>query len=1008
MSQWSLPFASGDAQRLPTKFQSEQAENGDRQLATDHDLQQSTLGPSKVEPGNADASTSLGVTPSVIVATPTISTLGSETHENAEFPSRTMSQVTRASAEHWPVDVPDLGGPAQDVKESSTDLSIPKAEQELSTVSSSGGLSKPLTAVVSPASIVVENVEDDALGAVSKSPDLAVSEDRRRSFVSDVSSASPGLGAASGAAELRRSVSPAEVQPGREDSATETYLKERVTLDNQTVNDEYPGHSTPEARIATDRTRETSQEEHDEDVPLPAAQQGNEKPTVPAGPFSLQGKDDVKDAHQPQWQEPLTETQRKPSQTLSPVSLTVSKELSEVSIDEVKDQQDHPSISGPFRGDPDRRDYSKSEQVIDVSQRYSNTSALPSSRRPQEDLNRYRGLQQQRQQAPKVEESDEEEYRIPGPYGQEYRSPKRISLLRNGRSPVLQDPPRRQQFHSIQEPWSDAMSFLASAVPGAQQAPAQQQTVVAPQEPFDQRLAHAQETPNVGPSPGPSAPGSSSYYPPQEPISAEQQPKTETRPPTESHRSKQRIFGGLFRNRSRSRSRKLKESERGTKEKRASMFRANSRHDSLSSQHSGLQESRDEGGHLAGSNAGLSAARRLSKDILRSSTPEPKDQREGKKKRFSGIGNLFKSSRQEGPTQPVRASTMPVASTASPYMMPPGRDSQAHSFRNSATMPFQQPYPPAQYSYGHLQGMPPPAAGYYGPQNAYPHYLPAGYPQGPDFVSRDFPQRPTQDYEGRPADLRIDTGPHSRNPYNMPATAPAQTYPGQANQYPPRLDVLPTPALAWPPAGLKVSQPSPSTRVGTLHLRSRSPKLGRRSSSEERHQGQSRLDDPASSLGTFSSKKISPVGGVPRPEEDQEAPFRIVIPGDEETRKERNAKQTMIEHAENTPNASMSAMGSGATAAAAPATTGIPHTGGETLFPSHDPVSRSPSPSSLRPVQGENTNTSVDRRGGATGAVYELPGSKAEGYESEEDIPMSATAYPGQEWVPVMEGGWDD
>ena len=46
----------------------------------------------------------------------------------------------------------------------------------------------------------------------------------------------------------------------------------------------------------------------------------------------------------------------------------------------------------------------------------------------------------------------------------------------------------------------------------------------------------------------------------------------------------------------------------------------------------------------------------------------------------------------------------------------------------------------------------------------------------------------------------------------------------------------------------------------------------------------------------------------------------------------------------------------------------------------------------------------------SAGVIAELPGSKAEGYESEEEIPMSATAYPGQEWMPVFVGDerWDD
>lgn len=47
-------------------------------------------------------------------------------------------------------------------------------------------------------------------------------------------------------------------------------------------------------------------------------------------------------------------------------------------------------------------------------------------------------------------------------------------------------------------------------------------------------------------------------------------------------------------------------------------------------------------------------------------------------------------------------------------------------------------------------------------------------------------------------------------------------------------------------------------------------------------------------------------------------------------------------------------------------------------------------------------NESAGNRNGGNGGfpVAELPGSKAQGYESEEEIVMSATAMPGDEWMP--------
>ena len=43
---------------------------------------------------------------------------------------------------------------------------------------------------------------------------------------------------------------------------------------------------------------------------------------------------------------------------------------------------------------------------------------------------------------------------------------------------------------------------------------------------------------------------------------------------------------------------------------------------------------------------------------------------------------------------------------------------------------------------------------------------------------------------------------------------------------------------------------------------------------------------------------------------------------------------------------------------------------------------------------------SESERNRGNAIVAELPGSKANGYESEEEIVMSATAMPGDQWMP--------
>lgn len=91
-------------------------------------------------------------------------------------------------------------------------------------------------------------------------------------------------------------------------------------------------------------------------------------------------------------------------------------------------------------------------------------------------------------------------------------------------------------------------------------------------------------------------------------------------------------------------------------------------------------------------------------------------------------------------------------------------------------------------------------------------------------------------------------------------------------------------------------------RVAQLHIRSRSPKLGRRSSDDLNQEFDTATAalainaphsassmSPVATLGTFTSKKVSPIGGIPRSSEEQEKPWALSLPADEEERKRKDA-----------------------------------------------------------------------------------------------------------------------
>jgi hypothetical protein len=139
-----------------------------------------------------------------------------------------------------------------------------------------------------------------------------------------------------------------------------------------------------------------------------------------------------------------------------------------------------------------------------------------------------------------------------------------------------------------------------------------------------------------------------------------------------------------------------------------------------------------------------------------------------------------------------------------------------------------------------------------------------------------------------------------------------------------------------------------------LHKRSRSPRNGRRDSfdsQEERDQ----VQDPANKLGTFSETHRSrSQRGESGQDDGQEKPWKIDIPVADDPRPRSAAERVM----------------------------GVRAAGGGQRNP-------------LRSAAG---NSKVV-------PPAELPGSKAPGdVESDEEIVMCSTAYPGQEWVPEIFG----
>lgn len=1040
---------------------------------------------------------------------------------------------------------------------------------------------------------------------------LQVPDGRRRSIISDVSSASPSPIADPGNQIRRRSVSPTDdvaesqktagggnqSQPGQistsaDDNQLPGYdqvVSEPVDLlpEKSALEDPPPRIDDPYERRDVDTVPAVSLS--DPVQHLMSQQSGNNYRTSNDEPsLSMTTGDVVGPSRHLQDPDPEDLGQASPT-PLSPVSQTLSKEMSQVSVGEVFDQSNavgqrqSRSYLRPFGADPNVRNHpafktSEPEQPnIDRAQMYSSESPLPSARRHLEEPDR---SQQQRGSEqfltnPSVQEQPPVPgaYRIPGPYIQNYRSPKQITTPRVGRSETQveasghplpsalrsqqqqhqqQQQEQEQEYQQQQQQQYQNQQHLQSQQDQHYQQYQQQQQPPQPQAqnqrssqtpavqdpvrpPFIPDQHHAQPDQQRYGGPVPEHARQHSYGSDfasnrisQQPDQFPQRQQQSMGPPpaptpaitaaTPPAGRKKSTFGSFFGG-SGSRS-KLKKQERAPapvsvaqnhdgqqKDKRASIFRRNSRHDSISSQQSGQYHTHDQVGHLPPSNMPAHSARRQSRDIFRTSSNEAKEQPIEKKKRFSGFGNkLFKSgSTAKAPAASQSASrqagTIQEQYPAQNYLSPQNTYDQYSGdawttqqqqpptqFERGFSDSSQQQQAPTQFQSGFpnssQQQQQPPQPGYphapqrefSQPQRAYTYGSQPGRPESHEYSTAPGSQQdnqyptatsPFQYTSGiaggapgsvhqaqsavspqpansfpylnpdqrRPSDLRIDTSTPNRSSHNVPATAPAQVYPNRGSSFSP-----PPPSAAVPRAYGSTSPAFPTTtapalaatstakpvvgrdHVIDLHKRSRSPKLGRKHSSEDLDARRRREQDgglAATGLGTFVSKRISPVGGVPRLDSDQERPYAIGLPGlDEDAGQSKSAGDQRVRTMSPVPPSAQQNRtddGLAAGRSGTPVSLDDSAKGADTgtysrathLGATDGLVSRSGTSAAQHQ---QPTGKAIARDISAGSDAAELQGSHPPGYESEEEVIMSATAYPGQEWMPtfVGDGRWDD
>ncbi|KAL9108704.1 MAG: hypothetical protein Q9227_006500 [Pyrenula ochraceoflavens] len=565
---------------------------------------------------------------------------------------------------------------------------------------------------------------------------------------------------------------------------------------------------------------------------------------------------------------------------------------------------------------------------------------------------------------------DESVFRIPGPYGQQFRSPRQPAFPPNQFSPtgpemgtqrpVAADIQRTQRF--------DANGNLITYTQYSGSRPRSQDRS------FIRPISTEYEIPGVGP------------------------------PPPEPTQPKERPRSGIFsRARSRSRPRPADDDASDTVE---NLFREDQRRErrsSIFSKRSSKQKSVSNGAPQESSvqvprkSSTLPAEQlengRKSKKLQRASTsgvPQNETKRKSGFSRWSGIFSRSKSTNKSSPPlqatvvqspsriedrgyhatyQPARqmSPTLPDLTQMQAATLPPPKQGQGYYAVYSSN--------PPQYDSNRRPSSP--AGGYYAQQERYSRSGAPGFVGGRqlseqqvgeskhNFESDTGFRGPYHSQPGpkrSPPNLRINT--ESSKHRSVPSQSSSYKQEGLNNTAPPAGPSRHSPYAATSPThaspyGYGSARGLKSTSLShaiNLQKRSRSPREGRRNSEDEG----TRNDDPAHNLGTFSNRSSRQIGNG-----EQELPWRIDLPQGEQNGVEQQNDETRG-HSWNSARNS-------------------------TNFQRMDSI-------------GNHGHIASQQK--ATERA-ELQGSRVPGDESEEDIVMTSTAYPGQEWIPSRYG-WDD
>jgi hypothetical protein len=866
---------------------------------------------------------------------------------------------------------------------------------------------------------------------------LGVGLEPRRSMVSAVSSPSPGLPNPDHDG-LSRTITRQSVSPAQQDSKTSH------PAPSTTVDDATPPYSatvnTKEAEAAAERSLLAAEDPRQS---LPAYQSPTREnaPPLSFSPPAIVAVADLSARRHEEDRGP-------PSRPFSFVDTNLDDNLHRhtVSKDSVHTWATGSSLSKELGLDmeqpvasPQVRSYHGSSNDPNLDQhpafRASAEKALPSQIR---NLPSSQGIGH-RGSPSNVSNQQEQQYRIPGPYGHQFRSTKPVSTsIDVGHQPPLQPPPRSAPSVARQ------LEGDYPSVVGQRHRSSDLPTIPRPS-------TTEYASPGVGPPR--STKTSSSPATPRSAVAKLFRPRSNSR----SHFSnegnddiQQRQFaegnkqdwrGSMLSPGS------WQDSERASSKLGSARANASRSPSALSF----YQRSPDLQGQSGMQNEMQTKGKeqKPSKKLQRATTSQSPKKAEGKKKGgFLRLSGLFGKS-GKGNLPPAKEQAVQRVATLQPGLNPPFPIASAPA----SSVPFQQNQPDWEgqgqvRDYNELrsnsfQGQAPPVGGYYAPISQAPDliqhqtrpmprdpesfiggrrlseqraaeqarhlenlaalkkqnegekaYQPPQQPQFPSGIKphsappsaqhfdRSQTQQPRTGSQRFPLDLRIDTSgrlnPHRRSqPVPVMGTMsvsdpkyrgrissenPRSNVPRHSNSNPQRQSPYTEPTSQHSPYGYGTARGLRKDNLShaiDLHKRSRSPRDGRRASSDSEEE-RTNAQDPANKLGTFSETHRSRSQRGESGEDDgQEKPWKIDLPIADEVPTRTAAERVL----------------------------GIAAGGSQRV-----------------PLSSTARNSKVV-------PPAELPGSKAPGdTESDEEIVMCSTAYPGQEWMPDMTGygHWDD